>query len=53
MAKPYGRVIVLHFTILVGGFGAMALGSPVWALVVLIAVKVALDLRAHLREHRV
>jgi hypothetical protein len=53
MAKPYGRVIVLHLTILVGGFGAMALGSPVWALVVLIAIKAALDLRAHLREHRV
>ena len=53
MAKPYGRVVVLHLTILVGGFAAMALGSPVWALVVLIAIKVALDLRAHLREHRV
>jgi uncharacterized protein DUF6498 len=53
MAKPYGRVIVLHFAILLGGFGAMALGSPVWALLVLIAIKVALDLRAHLREHRV
>ena len=53
MAKPYGRVIVLHLTILFGGFGAMMLGSPVWALAFLIAIKVALDLRAHLREHRV
>jgi hypothetical protein len=51
MAKPYGRVVVLHLTILFGGFGAMALGSPVWALLLLIGLKVGLDVRAHLKEH--
>lgn len=51
MAQPYGRVVVLHVAILGGGFGALALGSPVWALVLLLALKVGLDLRAHLREH--
>ena len=51
MMKPYGRVIVLHVTILLGGLGAMALGSPVWALVLLIALKIGLDLRAHVKEH--
>jgi hypothetical protein len=30
---------------------AMALGSPVWALLVLLAVKIAVDLKAHLKEH--
>ena len=52
MMKPYARVMILHVTILVGGFGAMALGSPLWALLVLLGIKVALDLRAHLKEHR-
>jgi hypothetical protein len=51
MAKPYGRVIVLHVTILLGGFAAMMLGSPVWALLLLLALKIGLDLKAHLKEH--
>ena len=53
MVQPYARIVMLHLAILIGGFGAMALGSPIWALVVLVAIKVALDLRAHLKEHRV
>ena len=51
MAQPYGRIVVLHITIILGGIGAMALGSPVWALLVLLALKIGLDLRAHLKEH--
>lgn len=51
MKRPYSRVVVLHLTIILGGFGVAALGSPVWALVVLIAIKVSLDLRAHRKEH--
>jgi hypothetical protein len=51
MIKPYGRVVVLHVTILLGGFGAMALGSPLWALVLLIALKIGLDWKAHVKEH--
>jgi hypothetical protein len=51
MAKPYGRVVVLHLAIILGGIGAMALGSPVWALLVLLALKIGLDLKAHVKEH--
>jgi len=51
MAKPYGRVVVLHVAIIFGGIAAMALGSPVWALLVLLALKIGLDLKAHLKEH--
>ena len=51
MLRPYGRVVVLHLAILLGGMAAMALGSPVWALLVLLAVKIAVDLKAHLKEH--
>jgi hypothetical protein len=53
MAQPYGRVVVLHIAILGGGFATMALGSPVWALLLLVALKIGFDLRAHLREHGV
>ncbi len=52
MMKPYGRVVVLHLAILLGGAAAMALGSPLWALLVLLGVKIAVDLSAHLKEHR-
>ena len=51
MAKPYGRVVVLHVAIIVGGFGVALLGSPLWALVLLVVLKTALDYRAHLKEH--
>lgn len=52
MMQPYGRVVVLHITILGGGFLVMALGTPILALVVLIVLKTAIDVRAHLAEHR-
>jgi len=52
MGKPYGRVVVLHLTIIFGGIGVTALGSPVWALLLLVGLKAGIDLRAHLKEHR-
>lgn len=51
MMAPYRRVVVLHIGIILGGIGAMALGSPLWALIVLLAVKIALDFKAHVKEH--
>ena len=52
MAAPYGRVVVLHLTILFGAFAIAFIGAPVAALVILIALKTALDLRLHLRERQ-
>jgi hypothetical protein len=51
MMSPYGRVFVLHVVVLAGGFAAAALDSPLWALLLLIAFKIGLDLKAHLKEH--
>lgn len=51
MQQPYGRVVVLHLTILFGGFLAMALRQPVVGAFLLVVLKVGLDVRAHLREH--
>jgi hypothetical protein len=50
MAQPYARVVVLHLVILGSGFLVMALGMPVSGLVLLVALKVGIDLRAHLAE---
>jgi hypothetical protein len=50
MFQPYSRVIVLHISILAGGFLAKAVGAPTVALLVLIALKTAIDLRSHLGE---
>jgi hypothetical protein len=52
MFQPYGRIVVLHLTILGGGFLMMALGSPTVGLVLLVVLKIGLDLSAHLRERR-
>lgn len=51
MFRPYGRVMVMHVVILVGGFLVQMLGSPVIALALLVVLKTGLDLVAHLREH--
>jgi hypothetical protein len=52
MMSVYGRVIVLHITIIGGAFVIAAFETPVAALVLLIGLKTALDLVLHLRSHR-
>lgn len=52
MGQPYGRIVVLHLTVLFGGWIVMLLGSPVGALLVLIALKTAADLRGHTAERQ-
>lgn len=51
MMMPYGRIVVLHLTIIFGGMATTVLGEPVWILVVLVLVKIGVDLKMHLREH--
>ncbi len=51
MQQPYSRVVLLHVTIIAGGFLVMLLGSPVFALLVLVLLKMYIDVQAHLREH--
>ena len=52
MAQPYGRVMVLHMTVLFGGWVVMLLESPLFALVVLVVLKTAADWRGHRAERR-
>ena len=51
MQQPYGRVVVLHITIMGGGLVAMVLGQPLFSLVLLVGLKIGIDLQAHLRVH--
>ena len=51
MMSVYGRVFVLHITILGGAFVVGFFGTPFAALVLLVGLKTAIDLFFHLREH--
>lgn len=52
MFAPYGRLVVLHVTIIVGALAIGLTGAPVAAIVVLIALKTVLDLGLHFAERR-
>jgi hypothetical protein len=52
MMQPYGRLVIMHLTILLGAFVSVLLGTPVGSLLVLIVGKTALDLAFHLRQRR-
>ena len=49
---PYGRVMIMHIVVLFGAFLIEFLGSPIYAIVLLVALKTVIDLAAHLREGR-
>lgn len=51
MQAPYPRMVVLHVAIVLGAFATIALGSPLFLLLILIVGKTLLDLKLHLREH--
>ncbi len=52
MVRPYGRVFLLHVTIIIGGFFLLSMVSPMAGLILLILLKVGFDLRAHHKEHK-
>lgn len=52
MFQPYQRIMILHFTIILGGFLTLAVGAPVVALIFMAILKIAIDVWAHLREHK-
>ena len=52
MGKPYGRLVVLHVTIIIGAIAISITGAAIAALAVLVLLKIALDVGLHLAEHR-
>jgi hypothetical protein len=52
MFAPYGRLVVLHITIIVGGMAIALTGAPAAALAILVVLKTLMDIAFHLAEHR-
>ena len=52
MGAPYGRLVALHLTIILGAMAIIGTGAPVAAVAILVGVKTVIDLGLHLKEHR-
>ena len=50
MHRPYGRIMAMHITIVLGAGFVMWLDSPLPMLLLLICAKIVLDLKLHARE---
>lgn len=49
--QPYSRIIVMHVTILGGGFVVKSMHAPWLALIIMVGLKTAIDLIAHIKQH--
>jgi hypothetical protein len=52
MFAPYGRLMVLHVTIIIGGMAIAFTGAPAAAVAILVGLKTVMDVGFHLAEHR-
>jgi len=48
---PYGRILVMHVSIILGGIVVMFFHQPILGIVILIALKTFVDLAAHAKQH--
>lgn len=51
MFAPYGRIVILHVVLLLGGFVVMLFGSPLPLLILLVLIKIVIDLGLHAFSH--
>ena len=51
MMLPYKRVILMHITLLFGGFLLILTGMPIYLILLFIILKIIVDLKAHNKEH--
>jgi hypothetical protein len=51
MMAPYGRIVVMHVTIILGALLSEVFKTRVAAFVLLIALKIAVDIAAHVRKN--
>jgi hypothetical protein len=51
MFAPYGRIVVMHLTLIFGAMLIMLTGLPAAAATLFIVLKVVVDIRAHQRAH--
>jgi len=50
MSEPYGRIVAMHLVIILGGGLSLILGETTLILIVVIAIKIWFDVRAHLKQ---
>lgn len=50
MSEPYRRIIFMHLALIFGGGLTMVLGESTPVLILVIAVKIGIDVRAHLKQ---
>jgi len=51
MGAPYARIIIMQLAIIFGGFLLMLLHSQILVAILLVALKIFFDLKAHNKEH--
>lgn len=51
MSEPYSRIIFMHMVLIIGGGLTMVLGNPAPVLLIVLALKIVFDVRAHLKQH--
>lgn len=51
MMLPYKRAILMHITLLFGGFLLILTGMPIYLILLFIILKTVVDLKAHNKEH--
>jgi hypothetical protein len=52
MKLPYRRIVILHLVLIGSAMFVTRLGEPMPALAALVFLKIVLDAKAHLDEHR-
>jgi hypothetical protein len=52
MMEPYNRIMFMHLVLIFGGGLAMFLGDSGPVIILVIMLKIAMDVRAHLNQHR-
>jgi hypothetical protein len=51
MSEPYARIVFMHLVLIFGGGLSMVLGQTELVLIIVIAAKIFVDLKSHVREH--
>ena len=52
MGEPYNRIIFMHITLIFGGGITLFLGEPTLVLLVVIAAKIYIDIKAHIKQRQ-
>ena len=52
MSEPYQRIVFMHLVIIIGAGLSAILGEKSWVIMLVIAAKVIVDIRAHARERK-